>query len=125
MMCRQGGGAQTLDELDLDRFRALAHLVRLDLEADLLAIGEMADASRLQGADMDEHVLRAAGRCDKAEAFRGIEELHGTCLAHLLFPLVFTRTRHASAFRRQLVFGERKQSVLSPRSGLIPAPAGR
>src|SRR5690606_19414149 len=73
-------------EFEIDRLRALAHAVRLDVEGDLLAIGQMADAGRFERGHVHEHVLRPTLRGDEAEALRGVEEFYGASLAHCGIP---------------------------------------
>src|SRR5690606_21653739 len=75
--CLERSGGREVDGLG-----ALAHAVRLDVEGDLLAVDEGAHARRLDGGDVDEHVLRAAVRRDEAEALGGVEEFHGAGLGH-------------------------------------------
>src|ERR1700744_5798241 len=59
--------------------------VRHDVERDLLAFGQGAHAGGFHRGGVHEYVLAAAFRSDKAEAFRGIEELHGSD-SHKNFP---------------------------------------
>src|SRR5262245_39482761 len=47
--------------------------------ADLLRFVERRQTSALDGADMDEHVLRAIIRLDEAEALLGIEPFDFAC----------------------------------------------
>jgi hypothetical protein len=86
------GGRMLRDELELHGLGALAHTIRLDLERDLLTVGEMADASLLKSADVDEHVLRTTLRGDEAETLGRIEKLYCANLARhalgFLLPLV-------------------------------------
>src|SRR3954470_6108310 len=66
----------------IDRFGALAHAVGLDVEGDLLAIDEGAQAGSLDRRDVDEHILGAAVRRDETEAFGRVEEFYGAGLGH-------------------------------------------
>src|SRR5690606_24846154 len=70
------GGAQ------VDRLGALAHAVGLDVEGHLLAVDEGAQAGRLDGGNVDEHVLGAAVRRDKSETLGRVEEFYGPGLGH-------------------------------------------
>jgi hypothetical protein len=67
---------------EVNSLRTLAHTVWLDVEADLLAVDERAQARSLDSGDVDENVLRAAIRRNEAEAFGCVEELYGTGLGH-------------------------------------------
>src|SRR5689334_10338009 len=53
-------GADGSGGAEVDRLRAFAHAVRLDVEGDLLAVDERAQARCLDRGNMDEHVLGAA-----------------------------------------------------------------
>ena len=50
-----------------------------ELVADLLRFVEGRQTSTLDGADMNEHVLRAVIRLDEAEALLGVEPLNFAC----------------------------------------------
>src|SRR6185312_5127518 len=58
--------------------RSLAALVG-QLEAELLTFRQPAHAGAFDGADMDEHVLRAVVRLDETVALLGVEPLNSTC----------------------------------------------
>ena len=58
---------------------ARAFLTLLDIVGDALPFGQRLEATPLDGAVMDENVLRAIGRCDEAEAFFVTEPLNCTC----------------------------------------------
>src|SRR5919112_467011 len=62
--------------LEVDRGGLAVALIGLELEGDLLALAQAADARALDGADMDEHVLAAAVRLDEAVALGLVEPLH-------------------------------------------------
>ena len=49
-----------------------------DVERDLLAFGQGAHAGGFHRSGVHEHILAAAFRGDKAKAFGGIEEFHGS-----------------------------------------------
>lgn len=49
----------------------------LDLERHLLSVRKAGQAGPFDGGDVDENVLTARIRLDEAEAFLGIEKLHG------------------------------------------------
>ena len=53
-------------DLKVHRLRPLALPVRLDLEGDPLAFGEILQARALNGGDVDEHVAAAIVRLDEA-----------------------------------------------------------
>jgi hypothetical protein len=52
--------------------------VRDDLERDLLTLIEGTQASALDGADMNENVLAAAFRLNKAKSFLAVKPLHSS-----------------------------------------------
>src|SRR5581483_6673298 len=52
--------------------------IRLNVERHLLALGQGAHARRFDGGSVNEHVLAAAIRRDKAKTLGAVEELHGT-----------------------------------------------
>src|SRR5690606_5342569 len=58
---------------------ALGH----DFVLDALAFGQRSKSRTLHGADMDENVLTAAFRCNKAEPLRGVEEFDSSCSHYL------------------------------------------
>src|SRR5438477_2128424 len=82
MLQPRTGGFACSGRAQVDRLRAFAHAVRLDVEGDLLAVDERAQARGLDRGDVDEHILGAAVRRDEAEAFGGVEELYGAGLGH-------------------------------------------
>src|SRR5664279_1106653 len=62
--------------------RALALLVRLDVEADLLSFVQTFKSSRFHGGDVHEHIAPAVIRLHEAVASFAVEELHNTGLRH-------------------------------------------
>src|SRR4051812_16974592 len=68
----------SLGRLQLAGRHLAAALVALELEADLLAFRQRAEARTFDGGDVDEHVLAAAIRLDEAKALGGVEPLHGS-----------------------------------------------
>src|SRR5450755_623829 len=62
--------------------RALALLVRLDVEADLLSFVQTFKSSRFHGGDVHEHIAPAVIRLHEAVAAFTVEELHNTGLRH-------------------------------------------
>jgi hypothetical protein len=50
--------------------------IRLDVERDLLAFAEAAQAGLFDGCGVNEHVLASAFRRDESEAFGAVEELY-------------------------------------------------
>ena len=65
--------------LGYDVGRAGALLALLDVEGDCLSLGQRFEAAALDGAVVDEDVLRAVGRGDEAEAFFVAEPLDCAC----------------------------------------------
>jgi hypothetical protein len=65
--------------LGYDVGRARAFLALLNVVGDGLSLGQRLEATALDGAVMDEDVLAAVGRSDKAEAFLVTEPLDCTC----------------------------------------------
>src|SRR5687767_348639 len=57
--------------------RLAAVAAALEVEGDLLAVVEMADAAALKRGDVDEDVLGATLGLDEAEALGGVEPFHG------------------------------------------------
>src|SRR6185503_450318 len=49
-----------------------------DIELDLLALRQIAQAGALDGADVDEGVLAAVVGLNESEAFGGVEPLNGS-----------------------------------------------
>src|SRR5690348_2983297 len=74
---------------EIDRFRSLALLVGLDIEADALPFVEALQSGRLDRRDVDEHVAPAVVRFDEAVTTLAIEELDHALLRHRETP---TRT---------------------------------
>src|SRR5208282_3076822 len=66
-----------LDQLQISR-RGFALLALFELEADLLAFVERADAGFLHGGDVDEHVLAAAFGLNEAVSLLRVEPLDRT-----------------------------------------------
>src|SRR5438876_421809 len=90
---------------EVDRFRALALLVRLDLEGDALPLGEILQPGALHGGDVHEHVAAAVVRLDEAVAAFAVEELDRPCHGHReTSPVCFAVTRN-------LAFGPTGQSL--------------
>jgi len=71
-----------LSPLDLPSLLAATLAVVLKREGDLVALIERVEASSLQGGRMNEHVLRAVFRRDKAKTLGSIEELNGSRDSH-------------------------------------------
>src|SRR4051812_40486539 len=69
--------AKALGRLQLARGHLAAALIALQLEADLLAFVERAEARTLDGRDVHENVVAAVVGLDEAEALSGVEPLHG------------------------------------------------
>jgi len=74
--------------------RLAAHLVRLDLESNFLALGKAGKSSPLDGADVNEDVVSAIAGFNKAKTLLAIEPLHGTC-RHFLLQSIFCATIRA------------------------------
>jgi len=62
--------------------RTLAHAVGLDVEGDLLTVGQRAQAGALDGRDVNENVLLAVVGRDEAEALGGVEKFYGASRGH-------------------------------------------
>src|SRR3954451_7873295 len=72
---------------EIDRFRALALLVRLDIEADVLPFVQHLQPGLLDSGDVDEDVSRAIVRLDETVTTFPVEELYHSSLRHkLLLP---------------------------------------
>src|SRR6185437_16480370 len=71
---------------EIDRLRAFALLVGLDIETDALTLIEVFQAGLLHRRDMHEYVAAAVVRLDETVAALAIEELHHTLLRHLETP---------------------------------------
>src|SRR5439155_1290228 len=69
---RAGRGNQQID------CRGLPLLAALELEAQLLALMQFADAGAFDVRNVHEHILRSVFRLNEAVAFLGIEPLHGS-----------------------------------------------
>src|SRR4051812_42563867 len=85
-VCRRvAGDAETappdarsvLAGLQLARGHLAAALIALQLEDDLLAFVQRAEARALDGGDVHEDVVAAVVGLDEAEALGGVEPLHG------------------------------------------------
>src|SRR5690606_32031391 len=72
--------------LKVDSLGALAPLVGLGVERHPHALVERPDARALNGGHMDEYVLAALVRRNKAETFGLIEELDSPSLPHARSP---------------------------------------
>ena len=59
--------------------------VLLSVEGDLLTLVEAAHAGALEGRGVDEHVLAAVVRSNKAEALLIIVELYSACVHEIPF----------------------------------------
>src|SRR5204863_7436744 len=67
---------------EVDRFRSLALLVRLDVEVDALAFVERLQARALDRRDVHEHIAPAVVRFDEPVAALAVEEFDRTTLRH-------------------------------------------
>jgi hypothetical protein len=65
--------------LYLQVFRALLAAVWHDVERHLGTLAQVAQASLLDGRDMDEHVLGATVRLDEPVTLGRVKPLHGSC----------------------------------------------
>src|SRR5690348_662962 len=59
--------------------------IAFHVEADLLALMQIADARPLDGRDVHEHILRAVFRLDEAEALLGVEPFYGADRHRVVF----------------------------------------
>src|SRR5512134_3778646 len=91
---------------------------RLELERDLVLLGQRAHSGPLDGRDVHEHILRAVVGLDEPEAFGGVEELDGASChgvpPDLALPGAGVRTASNHA---------REQTRSSPRGGAVDDPA--
>jgi hypothetical protein len=67
---------------EVDRLRALAFLVRLDLETDPLSFGQVLQSRPLDRGDVDEYIAAAIIGLDEAIAAFSIEELDRSSHGH-------------------------------------------
>jgi hypothetical protein len=72
-------GHSSLDSgsLELLGCHLAGSIVASDFEAELLSLVQITQASAFDSRNVDEHVLTAIVRLDKAEAFSGIEPFNG------------------------------------------------
>src|SRR5579871_2099954 len=91
------------DRLQVGRGGLAAAAVGLDVESQLLPLGQAAHAGALDGGDVNEHIRAALVLHDEAETLLGVEKLDGT-LSHDGPPL---KTHHASFGPRE-PFGRSK-----------------
>src|ERR1700741_5236157 len=70
--------SHSVDDCQALRGHLAAPLVRDQFEAELLSLAELADPSTLHRADMDEGILAAVIRRNKAKALLEIKPLHGS-----------------------------------------------
>src|SRR5690349_21162759 len=71
-----------------------------DIEADLLPLIEGAQAGAFDRADMNKHVIAAAGELDEAKTLLAVKPLHDSCI-HLDVLSLTIRTSDSSAPRDQ------------------------
>src|SRR6478735_2755011 len=74
---RGQNGAWALADAEIVSRRLAAAAVGDDVERDLLTLVEGGEASALDGADVNEHVLLAVIRLDETITLLGVEPLHG------------------------------------------------
>jgi hypothetical protein len=94
---------------EVDGFGAAG--VSFGVEADALTFGQGAHAGLLNGCGVDEYVLAAAVRRDKAEAFSGIEELHCSNLRRHVTFLIMQKKRPSEMPGRREKLGKRKRRI--------------
>src|SRR5688572_3288914 len=71
------GDDSSLDQNDVERFRALLTLTRFEL--DLCTLSERLEAVAADAGVVDEEILAAVLRCDEAVALRIVEPLDCSC----------------------------------------------
>jgi hypothetical protein len=71
-------GKGSAEHFELFGRKLSTSLVGDQFEGDLVAFAQLAQARALDGADMDESVLAAVIRHDKAETFFGVKPLYGS-----------------------------------------------
>src|SRR3569623_658942 len=78
---RMTGGAimNLLCEREVFGADLAAHLIGLQLEVDLLALGEAGEARALHRTDVHEHVVATVARLDEAKTLLAVKPLHCTC----------------------------------------------
>src|SRR3954462_2770118 len=124
-MLNTRGALRSAGDHEVHGLRALALLVRLDIEVDALTFVERCHSGALDRRDVDEHVAAAVVGLDETVAALAVEELDDSTLRHREAPSqllpaptarqlgrTFTRTRKASAprshFRRPPKDAERQ-----------------
>src|ERR1019366_1633765 len=75
---RQSAMSPNSISADAQILRRFLALVRDDIERDLVALSQVAQARFLDRRDMDEHVLPAVVRLNEAVALRCVEPLYCT-----------------------------------------------
>src|SRR5690606_27422116 len=74
-----------------------------EIELDLVALGQRAEARALNGAVVHEAVLRAVLRRDKAEALGVVEPLHGATCTHTVLLLLVDEVEHGITPDRSII----------------------
>src|SRR6185369_6563056 len=77
-------GATGLGQRKIFRADLAPHLVGLELESELLALGQSGKTRALDCADVNEHIIAAVIGLNEPEALLGVEPLHSTCRHFLL-----------------------------------------
>src|SRR5215469_1836283 len=106
------------DRLQVGR-RHLALLAAFQVEADLLAFIQAAEAGTFDGRDMDEHVLRSVARLDEAVALLGIEPFD-RAFGHRVILLAIRRSARCgpeclSSWEHRSATRSQRQGTIDPR----------
>src|SRR5262245_751548 len=85
----------------VDRFRALAFFIRLDVERKTLSFVQRLETCTFDRGDVHEHIAPTILGLDESVTALGIEELDGTCICHreTPFPVVVPAGPHGATAR--------------------------
>src|SRR5579871_565131 len=103
--------SQLAGDLQIDRLRPLAALVRLGFEGYPHSVAQCRYAGTLYGSDVDEYILAPVVRRNEPISLGCIEEFNGAVLAHrVAFSIQLHIRRLPSARNEQLFRYRRKDS---------------
>jgi hypothetical protein len=102
----RGKARPALGQRKIFRAYLTPHRVGLDLECDLLALGQPGKSGALDRADVHEDISAAVVRLDEPEAFLAVEPFHSTCRHFSLQSASMSRNHHANQFNVVDVFGK-------------------
>src|ERR1700686_2224708 len=114
---RRGNVTSSGDD-EIDRFRALALLVGLDIEADALALDQRFQPSAFNSGDVHEYVAAAVVGLDETVAAFTVEELDRTTHCHRATPPRgrFAVCPHGTTARLDIHTGKENSSRGRPQS---------